>query len=128
MKYLIDTHVLIWFLEGSTNIPENTRLIIENENNEIFVSIATLWEMAIKLSLGKLILPKELNEIIVDTKSLNISILKINEEHILKVLKLPIIHKDPFDRIIISQAIVEKMKIISKDAFFDSYEITKVWS
>ena len=128
MNYLLDTHVLIWFLEGSNNIPEKTRLIISDEYNEIFVSIATFWEMAIKLSLGKLILPKDLKGIIQDTRSLNISVLKINEEHVLKVLELPIIHKDPFDRIIISQAIIENMKIISKDIFFDSYNITKIWS
>ena len=69
MKYLIDTHVVIWFLEGSINIPEKTRLIITDPNNEIFVSIATFWEMAIKMSLGKLILPKELKKIIEDNKS-----------------------------------------------------------
>jgi PIN domain nuclease of toxin-antitoxin system len=128
MKYLIDTHVVIWFLEGNTNIPEKTRLIITGPDNEILVSIATFWEMAIKLSLGKLILPKELKEIIDDTKSLNISVLKINEEHVLKVLELPVIHKDPFDRIVISQAIVENLELISKDDLFDKYGITRIWN
>ncbi len=127
MKYLIDTHVLIWFLEGSENIPKSTRLTIENESNEIFVSLATFWEMAIKISLGKLILPKKLNEIIQYTKNLNISVLKINEEHVLKILELPIIHKDPFDRIIISQALVENLEVITKDEFFKDYRITRKW-
>lgn len=127
MKYLIDTHVLIWFLEGNLEIPEKTRLIIKDESNEIFVSIASFWEMAIKIGLGKLILPKDLKGIIEDTKSLNISTLQIKEEHVLKIIELPFIHKDPFDRIIISQSIIENMKIISKDEIFKDYPLIRVW-
>jgi len=131
MQLLIDTHVLIWFLEGSNMLPASRRQIIANPANNVFVSIASIWEIAIKISIGKLILASPLADVIKQIAAENIEILAISPEHTLQVSILPLHHRDPFDRIIISQAIVENIEFISADAIFDDYlkglPIKRVW-
>jgi PIN domain nuclease of toxin-antitoxin system len=123
MQLLIDTHILIWFLEGNKLLVKSRRQIIANPQNDIFVSIASLWEIAIKISLGKLTLAKPLADVIKQIAVENIEILSIAPEHTLQVSALPFHHRDPFDRIIISQAQVENLPIMTNDAEFSNYII-----
>lgn len=131
MRLLIDTHILIWFLEGNKLLSKPHRQIIISPNNDVFVSIASLWEIAIKISIGKLVLSKPLGDVFKQIKTENIEILAISPEYALQVSTLPFHHRDPFDRIIISQAIVEDMDFISADAVFDLYlkglTIKRIW-
>ena len=131
MKLLIDTHILIWFLEGSNLLSPSRRQLIASPASNVFVSIASIWEIAIKISVGKLILAKPLADVIKQIAVENIGILPISPEHVLQVSTLPFYHRDPFDRIIISQAIVENMNFISADTIFDDYlkgtSIKRIW-
>ena len=122
MKFLVDTHAFIWFTEGSTELSTTSRVILEDITNDCYVSIASLWEMSIKVGLGKLTLKVGDYAKVIDLVNENgFQILGIDFSHTLENTKLPLHHRDPFDRIIISQAIVENMDIISKDAIFDDY-------
>ncbi len=98
MQLLIDTHILIWFLEGNKILAKSRRQIIADANNDVFVSIASLWEIAIKISIGKLTLAKPLADVIKQIGFENIEVLPIKPEHTLQVSILPFHHRDPFDR------------------------------
>ena len=127
MNFLLDTHTLIWFLEINPQLSSFAKTTIENDNHKIFVSIASLWEIAIKTQTGKLSLTKTLEEIILEAEKLQIEILLIEPLHVLSLQKLPLHHRDPFDRIIIAQAITEKLQLVSKDEQFDLYKVKRVW-
>ena len=131
MKYLIDTHTFLWFSEGSTDISTVAKQLITDENNEIYVSIASLWEISIKTALNKLTITGAYDLIIEDVTENDMEILPINFAHTVIQNKLPFHHRDPFDRIIASQAIAENMDIISKDAIFDIYlagkSVKRIW-
>ncbi len=125
MKYLIDTHAFLWFNEGSSELSPMARTLIEDPENEIFISIAALWEISIKTALGKLKISGAYDTVIDDVIESEMEVLSINFAHTLIQNKLPFHHKDPFDRIIVSQAIVEDMDLISKDEILDNYLINK---
>lgn len=104
MRILIDTHILIWFLEGNNSLSKSRRQIIADSANDVFVSIASLWEMAVKISIGKLTLAQPLADVIKQINIENIEVSAILPEHVLQVSTLSFHHRDPFDRIIIAQA------------------------
>lgn len=104
-----------------------TRKIIGDPDNTICLSIVSLWEIAIKINIGKLLLSSPLAEIIKNLDLMDINLLQIESQHILCLEKLEIIHRDPFDRLIISQAIVEDLTIISADEIFPSYPVKVIW-
>jgi len=104
MQLLIDTHVLIWFLEGNKSLSKPHRQIISDSQNDVLVSIASLWEIAVKISLGKLTLAKSLADVIKQIAVENIEVLPILPAHALQVSTLPFHHRDPFDRIIVAQS------------------------
>lgn len=120
MKLLIDTHIFLWYIWGNTNLPIKTRKIIEDPINQIYLSIASLWEMAIKVNIGKLKINKPF-EVIVPNE---INLLPIKLSHLNTLVSLIQYHKDPFDRIIISQAISEKLDVLSVDENFKYYDIS----
>lgn len=126
MNYLLDTHTFLWFLEGNNTLSSKARIIIENADNTIYVSIASIWEIAIKISISKLKLSVNLEEVKTEIVKNNFEILPLDFEHIIELTNLEQIHKDPFDRIIISQAISEKCTIVSKDSNFDFYNNVNV--
>ena len=126
MNYLLDTHTFLWFLEGNNSLSSKARIIIEDADNTIYVSIASIWEIAIKISISKLKLSVNLEEVKTEIVKNNFEILPLDFEHIIDLTNLEQIHKDPFDRIIISQAISEKCTIISKDSNFDFYKNVNV--
>ena len=127
MRYLLDTHVLIWFLNGDKALPEKIKRLIEDENNSCCVSIASLWEMAIKISLKKLSLTTGFDEIINVINQFNIEIIPIDLVSLYRLSELKFHHNDPFDRTLITQAKVEKLVIITKDREFKKYGVKLLW-
>lgn len=125
MKYLIDTHVFIWFMEGDPSFSSIAKSIMLDKSNEIFISIASLWEISIKSSIGKLPISKKYEEVSDVLYDNLIEILPITFAHTVENNQLPFYHRDPFDRIIIAQAIVENIDFISADAAFNDYLIGK---
>ena len=127
MKYLIDTHALIQFLEDNKKLPKDIKKIISNPDSDIYLSIVCLWEMSIKISLGKLKLSQSLEKLIEILEYQNITILTIDPAHVLGVMNLPFKHRDPFDRLMISQCLFEKMTFITNEALFEKYGVIRVW-
>jgi PIN domain nuclease of toxin-antitoxin system len=127
MTFIIDTQVLIWSLENNPRLSPKVQNLLLDGNNSLVVSIASLWEMAIKINLNKLQLAHSLTEIIHRLPEIEISILPILTNHILELEKLDLHHRDPFDRIIIAQAIAENLEIISCDEEFAKYPIVVNW-
>ena len=127
MDLLIDTHVLIWFITDDIKLPPKTRQIIENIENDCFVSIATYWEIAIKHSLGRLDLNSGLENIFQIIEETGFETLPITVNQILNNARLEFHHKNPFDRIIIAQAISENLSLITKDEQFKEYKVSLIW-
>ena len=123
MQFLIDTHILIWFLEGNKLLSKSRRRLIADSNNDVFFSIASLWEIAIKISIGKLTLAKPLSDVIKQISVENIEILAIVPEHTLQVSTLLFHHRDPFDRIIIAQSEIENLPIMTDDSDIVKYKV-----
>jgi len=123
MKYLIDTQIFLWFISGSPELSEKAKNILEDGENEIFISIVSLWEISIKTALGKLLINGAYETVIDDVTENEIDIMPINFIHTVEQNKLPFYHKDPFDRLIVAQALVEEMNLVSSDKIFDEYLI-----
>jgi len=128
MRLLLDTHSFLWFINGSPQISTSARTLIEDASNQPFLSVASLWEMAIKVSIGKLSLGQPFETLIPQQLSLNgIALLGITISHTAVVTKLPFHHRDPFDQLLIAQAMVEQIPIVSGDTAFDMYTVTRLW-
>ena len=128
MDYLLDTHTLLWFLEGSSDLSPTSRKIIEDKNSVVLVSLVSIWEITIKQNLGKLVLNIDLGELKNKLNENDFQFLPIDFEHIVGLSALPLNHRDPFDRLLISQAITENLVLISKDAIFSSYQnLNLIW-
>ena len=126
MTYLLDTHTLIWFLENDPRLPPATRTQIETTPT-IFVSIVSLWEIAIKANIGKLDLSFPFSTISSNLINLEIAELPITFKDLEIYLSLPLHHRDPFDRILIAQAMNHALIFISQDAQMDAYSIQRFW-
>ena len=127
MKLLLDTHSFIWFMNGETSLSQKAKELIEDASNEKYISVASIWEMAIKINLGRLSVKGGIKKALTDISSNNFTELNISSELLLIVEQLPHHHRDPFDRLLISQAIFEKMAIVSKDPEFKKYNISVIW-
>jgi PIN domain nuclease of toxin-antitoxin system len=127
MRYLLDTHSLIWFLEDDKRLSDTAKDIFSDDNADIYLSIVSLWEMAIKIGLGKLKLSQSLEQVIDTLEQQSISLLSVKPAHVLAVLNLPFEHRDPFDRLLIGQALVENMKFLSNEALFLRYGVDRIW-
>jgi len=127
MKTLLDTHTLIWFLEGDHSISKKARAAIESNPESNYVSIASIWEIAIKISLNKLELKKPLQDLYILLQQNGFHLLPISFDDTLTVASLPFHHRDPFDRIMIAQAINNRLSIISRDEYFKLYETPVIW-
>lgn len=123
-KYILDTHVLLWWLGTPNKLSEKAIRIISEENIEIFLSTASLWEIEIKREIGKLKVPKNFIE---ETTNQAILELPILGSHVKKLSTLPKHHKDPFDRMIIAQALEEDLVIISSDPAIQKYSAKVIW-
>ena len=128
MNLLMDSHTVLWFGSDNPKLSPVAIDLIEDSRNQIFVSIASLWEIAIKISLGKLQIEQPLGEYVkTHLFSNDIQILPISQSHIMQVIMMPFHHKDPFDRMIVAQSLVENIPIIGIDAKFDAYGIRRFW-
>ncbi|MBF0103282.1 MAG: type II toxin-antitoxin system VapC family toxin [Desulfobacterales bacterium] len=124
---LLDTHAFMWFVNGDQMLGDGARKSIENIGNQNFISVASLWEIAIKINIGKLSLSKPYHYIKQQIEENHIELLPINFSHTLQLVNLPLYHRDPFDRLIIAQAMTENMVVITKDENFKNYPIQIVW-
>ncbi len=120
MSFLLDTHILLWFLENDSKLSNQVREVITNSENLIFVSAISAWKISIKQSLGKLIAPSNLEDAL---RFSRLEVLAITLVHGIKVADLPMYHKDPFDRMLIAQALVEGLTIITVDEKFKFYDV-----
>jgi len=127
MAFLLDTHAFLWFVSGDNNLPVSVRDKIKDINQPCFLSIASLWEITIKRQLGKLTLNITLNELFDYADRNQIEIVQITYEHLFALSNLPGHHADPFDRLIISQAICEKFILITRDKGLKKYKIKLQW-
>lgn len=128
MKLLIDTHVLLWLAGDSENLSQKAASLILDEKNSLFLSFASIWEIQIKSQLGKLDITKPLPDLIQEQcQSNEIKLLEVKLKHIYGLKDLPNHHRDPFDRLLISQSKIEQMPILSIDRAFDTYEVQRIW-
>jgi len=130
MKLLLDTHAFLWLLNDDyDHLRDKTaKELFLDENNTLFFSMASIWEMAIKISLEKLNINLALANFIPEQLAINnIQLLDIRFEHVLKTMELPFHHRDPFDRLIIAQTFIEKMTLLSVDSIFAAYDVRHVW-
>ncbi|MDQ2687292.1 MAG: type II toxin-antitoxin system VapC family toxin [Armatimonadota bacterium] len=126
-RLLLDTHTFLWFILNNPQLSAHSKELIENAET-LFLSIASIWEMAIKVSAGKLPLPKPWDQFILQQILRNkITLLPIEYSHTVTVSSLPFHHRDPFDRMIIAQSLVEQVPIVSVDGVFDDYGVQRLW-
>lgn len=128
MKVLVDTHAILWWLDGDARLSRRARRILENSENRRLVSIASLWEIAIKIALGRLPSDDLSLRMIVDQLSeQEFEILPIGLEAVLRLEKLPAFHRDPFDRLLIAHALQEHLPLLTTDAAIEQYPIATIW-
>lgn len=125
-ELLLDTHTFIWYSENDANLPTSLKAAIETANR-VYLSIATLWEIAIKLNLGKLSLQTNYEWIEASLGPAGIDLLPITFADTVQILKLPLHHRDPFDRILIAQAMTHSLSIVSRDRVFSAYPVQQMW-
>ena len=128
MAYLLDTHSLLWFISGDKQLPVAVKSIIKDIRQSCFISAASLWEITIKLQIKKLELGISLNELFEFVDRNQIEIIPINFEHLILLSNLPVHHNDPFDRLIIAQAISEDLVVITRDKLFKQYKVKQFWN
>jgi PIN domain nuclease of toxin-antitoxin system len=128
MDYLLDTHTVLWFFNGDkTSLSETAKNIIQDQNNTKYVSMASVWETCIKISIGKLVFPQNTNGFVNQIQKNGFTLLPINVNHIEAVEQLPHIHRDPFDRLLVATSIVEQMGILSCDNNIKLYPVNCIW-
>ena len=128
MDLLVDTHALIWMSSQPQRLSPRARALLEDEDNAVSASIASFWEMAIKISLGKLDLGMDwMGELQGFMRENAVSSLPLRPEHCIALTSLPFLHRDPFDRMLIVQALSEKLNLVTKDENIAGYEVAVVW-
>ncbi|MDZ7344437.1 MAG: type II toxin-antitoxin system VapC family toxin [candidate division KSB1 bacterium] len=128
MKFLLDTQAFLWFITDDLKLSSFARSLIEDQDSDRLISLASLWEIAIKTSLGKLELKKPFEDLLPHELELNeIDVLEIKIAHLAQVASLPFHHRDPFDRLLIAQRLVEKLPVVTMDTKFDAYNIQRLW-
>lgn len=129
MRHLLDAHTLIWALDDPSRLGASARAVLENPDNELAVSVATIWELSIKTSLKKLSLSlpyrQWVERALVD---LSVTVSPIALDFTERQTVLPFHHRDPFDRLLVAQCLVETIAIVSADAVFDQYGVTRLWN
>lgn len=128
MNLLLDTQALLWFVLNDSRLSRKAQESIADIDSVVFVSPASLWEIAIKISLGKYALPASFSEFWDEQlRTNNFTLLPIAVSHAARVADLPFHHRDPFDRLIIAQSLVEQIPVASSDKLFDSYGVERIW-
>jgi PIN domain nuclease of toxin-antitoxin system len=128
MKLLLDTNAFIWLNDAPDRIPQPTMAMLADSDNELLFSLVSVWEMQIKMQLGKLRLQAPLPKILQMQQSENgLKMLPIRIDHIWALENLPHHHRDPFDRLLITQAQVEDIAVVTSDDVFDQYSVQRFW-
>ena len=128
MRLLLDTHTFLWFILNDPLLSANAAGLIADPANDIEISPASYWEIAIKISIGKYSLGEPVADFFEREIAVNqFHILPIEPRHVTPLATMPFHHRDPFDRLIMAQAIVEQIPIVSADAAFDNYSVTRLW-
>ena len=128
MKLLLDTHAFLWMSLDDPQLNRRVRDLVADMDNELLLSPASYWEIAIKISLGKYQLDESLDEFVNrEVQKNGVTILPVQPIHAAQVVRLPFHHRDPFDRLLIAQAMVEQAALVSKDAVFDNYGVQREW-
>lgn len=127
MTILVDTHAFLWYVSGDRRLPPRARRAIGNSDDGWVLSAASVWEIAIKSSLGRLTLPAPVDEYMGEKVHQGLRILAIEWSHAAAVESLPFHHRDPFDRLIIAQAKQERLAVVTKDSVLRKYGVKTVW-
>ena len=128
MRIILDTHAFLWFIQGNDKLSAVAKSSIENLDNQKLVSVASLWEIAIKISIGKIEIGMTLEKLLQrEIYGNSFGLLNIDAMSLDELAKLPFHHKDPFDRLIIAQSITKNISIVSKDNAFKHYPINLIW-
>ena len=128
MRALLDTHAFLWWITDDSRLSLRAREIIADGRNDLFFSAASGWEIAIKANLGKVEVPDDLQRFLTEQLSRNaVQVLPVYLSHALHVYTLPSHHRDPFDRLLVSQAVLEKLALLSADPHIARYPVDLVW-
>jgi PIN domain nuclease of toxin-antitoxin system len=125
--FLLDTHVLLWLIEGSSQLSPAARSVISDNTNHLYFSVVSIWEITVKLNIGKLQISHTIAEIYTLLEQINVEVLTITQSDLEQYLPLPLHHRDPFDRILIAQAIDRSLVLVSADRSFGDYPVQKLW-
>ena len=128
MRYLLDTHAFLWLAIDDGRLPARVRAIYQDLEHDCFVSTASIWEMAIKANLGKLTLGTTLAQLVQGGVERGLRLLDVRPQHAYVVQTLPFHHRDPFDRMLVAQAMHESLHVLSRDEALDAYPLTRVWA
>lgn len=128
MRYLLDTHVFLWIANDDPQLTPAARAIFIDSEQECFLSAASIWEMAIKSSLGKLSIATSLERLVGGGIERGLRVLDVTSHHAYLVERLPLHHHDPFDRLLVAQAMHEGMHLVSRDTQLDAYAVARIWS
>lgn len=127
MKLLLDTHAFIWFMTGDPRLSPRVKQEMENEDAEVYLSAASVWEIAIKSGLGRLALPVPVEDYLAEKREQGLREMSVGWNHAAAVAKLPLHHRDPFDRLLVAQSLVEDIPLASSDPELAPYGIKIVW-
>ena len=128
MRLLLDTHTFLWWIDNDPHLSTQARALISDSNNELYFSAASGWEIAIKARIGKLAMPDNLEQFIIEQLVLNqFTVLPIQLTHALHVYTLPLLHRDPFDRLLVAQSQVEDLLLLTNDALIQQYTTQTTW-
>jgi len=128
VRLLLDTHAFLWWVIDAPDLSRKARAAIADAGNECFLSVASCWEIAIKRSLGKLELPGPVDRFLAEQVAVNrFRLLEIDFRHVVRVADLPFLHRDPFDRLLVAQAIAEDLTLVSNEALFRRYGAKRLW-
>ena len=128
MKLLLDSHTLLWYVLSDARLSTTARSLVADPNNEILVSPASYWEIAIKISIKKITLQQPYEDFVdACVNKYGFVTLAIETRHTARLISLPFHHKDPFDRLLAAQALTEAIAVVSQDALFDAYGVQRLW-
>lgn len=123
MRLLLDTHLLLWAVARSERLPREARQLLEDDDNEVYYSAASIWEIAIKSSLRRSDFRIDLAQLLATLPEMGLVELPITANHAAGIVRLPPIHRDPFDRLLIAQSLVEPLTLLTNDALLDRYRV-----
>lgn len=128
MKLIVDTHTLVWMLHDSPELSQRVRVLVRDRGNDVLLSVASAWELSVKYALGKVDLRLPYRQFIDGAiRNLRLTLLQVTIDHLDRVAVLHHHHRDPFDRLLVAQALVEGVPLLSRDSALDAYGVERVW-